>query len=139
MHPRLKCPRFLALSASATIAATELGSASVFAQSAISTAILLNGMSGGRTLDGIGAISGGGGNSRLLIDYPEPYRSQILDYLFKPNCGANLQFRAKQMVKAFLCPLMRMLGTIHFMKGGTRFSQFFPKFPLFSVLSEPYL
>lgn len=45
----------------------------------------------GSVFDGIGAISGGGGNSRLLIDYPEPYRSQILDYLFKPHYGANLQ------------------------------------------------
>jgi len=46
---------------------------------------------GGRVFDGVGAISGGGGNSRLLIDYPEPYRSQILDYLFKPHYGASLQ------------------------------------------------
>src|SRR5580692_3277843 len=45
----------------------------------------------GRVFDGVGAISGGGGNSRLLIDYPEPYRSQILDYLFKPGYGASLQ------------------------------------------------
>ena len=45
----------------------------------------------GRTFDGIGAISGGGGNSRLLINYPEPQRSQILDYLFTPNYGASLQ------------------------------------------------
>ncbi|GFZ93412.1 galactosylceramidase [Paenibacillus marchantiophytorum] len=34
-------------------------------------------------------VSGGGGNTRLLIDYPEPYRSDILDYLFKPNYGAS--------------------------------------------------
>jgi hypothetical protein len=39
----------------------------------------------------VGAISGGGGNSRLLIDYPEPERSQILDYLFKPGYGAAVQ------------------------------------------------
>lgn len=39
--------------------------------------------------DGIGAVSAGA-SSRLLIDYPEPYRSQILDYLFKPNYGASL-------------------------------------------------
>ena len=45
----------------------------------------------GRTFDGIGAISGGGGNSRLLINYPEPERSRILDYLFKPGYGASLQ------------------------------------------------
>jgi hypothetical protein len=40
--------------------------------------------------DGIGAVSAGA-SSRLLIDYPEPYRSQILDFLFKPNYGAALQ------------------------------------------------
>lgn len=40
--------------------------------------------------DGIGAVSAGA-TSRLLIDYPEPYRSQILDFLFKPNYGAGLQ------------------------------------------------
>jgi hypothetical protein len=38
-----------------------------------------------------GWLSAGGGNSRLLIDYPEPQRSQILDYLFKPGYGAALQ------------------------------------------------
>jgi hypothetical protein len=55
------------------------------------TSITISGSGGGRTFDGIGAISGGGGNTRLLIDYPEPYRSQILDYLFKPGYGASLQ------------------------------------------------
>jgi len=45
----------------------------------------------GRVFHGVGDISGGGGNSRLLIDYPEPYRSQILDYLFKPHFGASMQ------------------------------------------------
>src|SRR6478609_6575763 len=53
--------------------------------------VTLNGAAAGRTFDGIGAISGGGGNSRLLIDYPEPYRSQLLDYLFKPGYGAAVQ------------------------------------------------
>ncbi len=45
----------------------------------------------GRIYEGMGAVSGGGSNSRLLIDYSEPYRSEILDYLFKPKFGANLQ------------------------------------------------
>ncbi|MFG1878678.1 RICIN domain-containing protein [Sphaerisporangium sp. NPDC049003] len=53
--------------------------------------ITINGGSAGRTFDGVGAISGGGGNSRLLIDYPEPQRAQILDYLFKPGYGAAMQ------------------------------------------------
>lgn len=53
--------------------------------------ITIDGSSGGRVFDGVGAISGGGGNSRLLIDYPEPQRSQILDYLFRPGYGAAVQ------------------------------------------------
>lgn len=54
------------------------------------TSITLNGQGGGRIFDGIGALSAGA-SSRLLVDYPEPYRSQILDYLFKPDYGAALQ------------------------------------------------
>ena len=45
----------------------------------------------GRIFEGIGETSGGGAVSRLLINYPEPQRSQILDYLFKPKYGASLQ------------------------------------------------
>lgn len=56
----------------------------------VDTSITLNGSSPGRVFDGIGALSAGA-SSRLLIDYPEPYRSQILDYLFKPDYGAALQ------------------------------------------------
>jgi hypothetical protein len=55
------------------------------------TAISVNGTSAGRTFGGIGAISGGGGNSRLLTDYPAAEQQQILDYLFKPGYGADLQ------------------------------------------------
>ncbi|XP_030580847.1 galactocerebrosidase isoform X2 [Archocentrus centrarchus] len=44
----------------------------------------------GRVFDGIGGLSGGGATSRLLVNYAEPYRSQILDYLFKPDFGASL-------------------------------------------------
>jgi hypothetical protein len=28
---------------------------------------------------------------RLLVDYVEPQRTEVLDYLFKPNFGASLQ------------------------------------------------
>ncbi len=54
------------------------------------TSIVLDGNSKGRIFDGLGAASAGA-SSRLLIDYPEPQRSQILDYLFKPGYGAALQ------------------------------------------------
>ncbi len=74
----------LALTAGGVVAGTA-------APAEAATSITINGSSGGRTFDGVGAISGGGGNSRLLIDYPEPERGQILDYLFKPGYGASVQ------------------------------------------------
>jgi hypothetical protein len=52
--------------------------------------IVLDGHASGHIYEGLGAASAGA-SSRLLIDYPEPYRSQILDYLFKPGYGAALQ------------------------------------------------
>jgi hypothetical protein len=55
------------------------------------TAVIINGTRPGPAFQGIGAISGGGGNSRLLIDYPPRDRAQILDYLFSPHFGASLQ------------------------------------------------
>ncbi len=58
---------------------------------ATTTRITVDGTKGGRVFDGVGAISGGGGNSRLLFDYPEPQRGEILDYVFKPGVGAALQ------------------------------------------------
>jgi hypothetical protein len=39
-----------------------------------------------RRFDGHGALSAGA-SSRLLIDYPEPQRGDVLDYLFKPQVG----------------------------------------------------
>ena len=52
--------------------------------------VVLDGNATGRIFDGLGAASAGA-SSRLLYDYPEPQRSQILDYLFKPGYGAALQ------------------------------------------------
>lgn len=52
--------------------------------------VILDGRGAGLTFEGLGAVSAGA-SSRLLIDYPEPQRSQILDYLFKPGYGAALQ------------------------------------------------
>ena len=52
--------------------------------------IVLDAKDTGSVFDGLGAVSAGA-SSRLLIDYPEPQRSEILDYLFKPGYGAALQ------------------------------------------------
>ncbi|MGO9897449.1 MAG: family 16 glycoside hydrolase [Bryobacteraceae bacterium] len=51
--------------------------------------ITVDGTSKGRLFEGVGALSAGA-SSRLLYDYPEPQRSEILDYLFKPAFGASL-------------------------------------------------
>jgi galactosylceramidase len=58
--------------------------------SAADVTITIDGNASGRTFEGLGAVSAGA-SSRLLVDYSEPYRSQILDYLFKPGYGAALQ------------------------------------------------
>ncbi|HEY1914204.1 MAG TPA: hypothetical protein VGH27_01395 [Streptosporangiaceae bacterium] len=55
------------------------------------TSIAVNGSGGDRVYDGVGAVLGGGGNARYLMDYPAAERTQILDYLFKPGYGASLQ------------------------------------------------
>ncbi|MFG1643461.1 ricin-type beta-trefoil lectin domain protein [Amycolatopsis sp. NPDC049252] len=81
--------RFLLLVLSALLTTTTLVVTATPAGAA--TTIAVNGGSTGRTFDGVGAISGGGGNSRLLIDYPPTQRAQILDYLFKPGYGAAVQ------------------------------------------------
>lgn len=51
--------------------------------------IILNGKDKGRIFEGVGMLSAGA-SSRLLYDYPEPYRDDILDFLFKPDFGASL-------------------------------------------------
>lgn len=55
-----------------------------------SSQVVLNASVLGRRFDGIGGLSGGGATSRLLPDYPEAQRSDILDLLFKPFFGAGL-------------------------------------------------
>jgi len=51
--------------------------------------IYIDGSVPSKTFEGYGSLSAGA-SSRLLYDYSEPYRSDILDYLFKPNFGANI-------------------------------------------------
>ncbi len=53
--------------------------------------VCIDGKGTGRIFDGICGINAGGAVGRLLINYPEPQRSEILDFLFKPNYGASFQ------------------------------------------------
>jgi hypothetical protein len=76
--------------AAATVGAVVLGLL-VGSPAEAATSITINGTGAGKTFDGVGAVSGGGGTSRLLPDYPTQQRDEILDYLFKPNFGASLQ------------------------------------------------
>lgn len=52
--------------------------------------ILLSSSSKGKTFEGIGAVDGGGATSVLLKDYPEPWRSQIIDLVYRPMFGASI-------------------------------------------------
>ena len=52
--------------------------------------IALDPAGSGRVFEGLGCLSAGA-SSRLLIEYPEPYRSQVLDSLFTPHYGAAFQ------------------------------------------------
>jgi hypothetical protein len=54
------------------------------------TSIIVNGTKRGALFAGVGSISGGGGISRLLIDYSPAQQNEILNYLFGPG-GADLQ------------------------------------------------
>ena len=81
----------LALGLAALLATLGLTVGAPKAQAAASTTIAVNGTSTGGVFGGVGAISGGGGNSRLLTDYPAAQQQQMLDYLFKPGYGADLQ------------------------------------------------
>src|SRR5439155_18461646 len=82
--------RLACLSASALLVAGITTPVAATASAGSATSISIDGNHGGRVFDGVGAISGGG-NSRLLIDYPKKQRDEILDYLFKPGYGASLQ------------------------------------------------
>jgi Glycosyl hydrolase family 59/F5/8 type C domain len=66
-----------------------LSSGTAAATPADAPTFVVDGNDGGRVFDGVGGVSAGG-SSRLLYDYPEPERSQILDYLFSPTGGAAL-------------------------------------------------
>lgn len=55
----------------------------------VGSPIPINGDAPSTAFDGHGGLSAGA-SSRLLRDYPEPERTQILDYLWKPGFAASL-------------------------------------------------
>jgi hypothetical protein len=95
---RARVPALVAgVAAAAAMIAVVPDSAARLPTAALAATPLVHGTSisigarAGSPLAGIGAVAGGGGTARLLIDYPEPQRTQILDYLFKPGYGADIQ------------------------------------------------
>jgi len=79
---------------SVTLTATSVTNSGQSASATVQIAppvIAIDGASSGSTFNGFGGLSGGGGTSRLLFDYPPQQQSEVLDYLFKPNYGASLQ------------------------------------------------
>ena len=78
--------RYARFAAAAAAAAALLAACSA---SAAELNFTLDGATALHRFDGHGALSAGA-SSRLLWDYPEPQRSQVLDYLFKPNFGMGL-------------------------------------------------
>ena len=89
--PRAISRKLITAGAALLVAAWCVSAAAAPSAAAATTSITVNGTQGGRAFDGIGAISGGGGNSRLLSDYPAAQQQQVYDYLFKPGYGADLQ------------------------------------------------
>lgn len=61
------------------------------AHAASSSSISLDDSGPSRVFHGLGGLSGGGATSVFLRAYPEPQRTEVLDFLFKPNFGASLQ------------------------------------------------
>ena len=82
-----------------------------------------------RQFDGIGGLSGGGGCSRLLKDYPTEQQSQVLDILFKPRFGASLQILKVEIGGGVDAPLALSLSL-------TRSRSLSPSLPLSDSLSD---
>ena len=73
--------------------------------------LVLDGTAAAHTWDGFGGLSAGA-SSRLLRDYAEPSRSQILDALYLPSYGAGLKI-CKIEVRAAAAPACRVFSPIH--------------------------
>ena len=79
-----------------------------------SKAIPLDGTTSAHTFDGIGGLSAGA-SSRLLIDYPEPQRSDVLDALFLPNYAL-----AMQILKVEIGGELHLMDIVYFYLPGVQ-------------------
>lgn len=70
---------------------------------ASAASIPLDGTTVAHVFDGIGGLSAGA-SSRLLIDYPEPQRSQVLDALFLPNYALAMQILKVEIGGVYRAP-----------------------------------
>ena len=80
---------------SSVFAATDVSDGNLLIMPTAAIVFLYNGIilddaDSGRVFEGIGAVSAGA-STRNLADYPVTQKSEILDYMFKPKFGANLQ------------------------------------------------
>eukprot|EP01046_Picozoa_sp_COSAG06_P003088 COSAG06_NODE_116_length_23262_cov_47.854034_2_plen_548_part_00 len=64
--------------------------AAVVDASPAASSYAVDALAAGPRFDGVGAISGGGGETVLLPAYPAKQRAEVFDYLFKPSFGAAL-------------------------------------------------
>ena len=72
------------------VACTWLLAVVSMSQAATRVPLHLKGSDTGGAFEGVGAVSAGA-STRLLFDYAEPYRGDVLDYLFKPGFGETFQ------------------------------------------------
>ena len=67
-----------------------LAAFSLFSSFSSAISIQIDGTAAHHSWDGFGGLSAGA-SSRLLRDYPQTQRSDILDLLYKPSHGAGLK------------------------------------------------
>lgn len=89
MNIVIKKTGFLVLSACFWLNVFAQDTGVIFPEINNSIHFYIDGSKPGKVFEGFGSLSAGA-SSRLLYDYPEPYRSDILDYLFKPGFGASI-------------------------------------------------
>ena len=56
----------------------------------VAQTVSISSLSSGKQFDGIGVVDGGGATSVLLKDYPEPWRTHIMEMVYKPMFGASI-------------------------------------------------